>query len=687
MENISVGGLVSGLDTNKIVEQLTEVEYQRVRRVQEKRELVETKLKSFDQLKGKVGEFASKSKELSKEDSFNVYSMTSSDEDAVSITGEENANPGTYKVEVANLATNWKVTSKSYSGIAATLGLNGKFEVSKSKEAIEKDPINKKVEIQISSSDTLKDVVNKVNSTEGIGVRASILSLGQNDYRLVLAGIDEGSEGFYLKDTGATNVLDGTGLGILNSQSKIQSDFNFRLNSVGPADTSTLLSDLYTGIGANSAVNPGDTIAIDGVDAQGNTVSGTFNIGAGSTVGDILAEVKNVYQSAGATVDVGLNSSGEIVIKDTSGGVLDMQFKMSFNDVNASGSTMQLSPAGKKGIVKNDFQNVLSEGKKAFYRLDGLSVAAESNTDDKTVTGTTFHLHKAELGREIEVSLSRDNDGIQKKIQEFIDSYNQIVKYIDEKSKVEIKKPTNPNEKEEIVSRGEFASDSGVQRIKYELRDMITKPIQELASKSKYSSASSIGITSNSATGFLEIDQEKFKKALNQDFEGVRRLFQTTGFSDNPNHELGRYDKNTETGVYQVDADGNLIDSDKSTGNVLEAANRSGDVLTSMKGASKGLTLKAPLGSGTGNFSFVRGIAGQIDRYYQLANDRFEGLFSQTKEAMDKRLKAFDEQVSTLERKVTDYRTRLVRQFTDLETSMSRLQQQSASFQAQMSAL
>ena len=187
------------------------------------------------------------------------------------------------------------------------------------------------------------------------------------------------TKGFYLKDTGAGNILDSGGLDILSYQQRVQSDFNFRLNTIGAADTGTKFNELFTGIGNNTAIDAGDEITISGSDANGNNVSGTFSIGAVSDIQDLLDEVKTVYESQGATVEVDLNTSGEIIITDTSGGVSEMTFHMEFADINVSGSELQLSSVGSEGVQQNVFNNVLAEGKKAFFAVNGFIGNSETS--------------------------------------------------------------------------------------------------------------------------------------------------------------------------------------------------------------------------------------------------------------------------------------------------------------------
>ena len=114
------------------------------------------------------------------------------------------------------------------------------------------------------------------------------------------------------------------------------------------------------------------------------------------------------------------------------------------------------------------------------------------------------------------------------------------------------------------------------------------------------------------------------------------------------------------------------------------SGNRSGDSLTSNEGDSKGLSITAPVGSGSGAFTFARGIASQLQMFIDDANDFVDGSFKVTKETYQKRISDYDKRIIKLEDQVDAYRSRLINQFTALEQTMQRLQSQNSAFLAQL---
>ncbi len=679
MEAISVGGLVSGLDTNSIIDGLSGVEQIKVDRIESKKKEVEDRQTSFNEVVSRIGTFATKAEALNDIENFNLYTATTNDDEHVVVSGGEDATPGQFEVEVFDLATTQKVASGAFASTVGALGIAGEFEITRSAVAVEEDPSKPTVAITMSATDTLKDLAAKINAAEGVGVSASILTLGPTDNRLVLTAIDDGSEGFFLKDT-IGNPLGGSGLGLISDTQSLRTDFSLVKSAGGAASGTDELSLLTTGIGGSNLLTNGDAFRISGTKADGSAVAATdwsFDP-AVDKVDNLLAQVSAAF---GGSVSASLNSSGEIELVDLTSGLSEMTLKLELIDNDASGSTMSLG----ESEVMNNFSNVLGKGSKAFFKIDGLSVSTQGNKDDNIVQGTSFELKKAEAGKIIKVGLERDVAGIKGKIKAFVEEYNSLLKFIDQKMKVEIS-DDDDEEAAKVKSKGSLAGDSATRRIRAELQKMMTAEIEELDGHTQYSSLARVGITSSKTAGTLEIDEEDLEKAIKTDFDGVRRLFAASGYSSEPEWELGRFDKDTKTGTYAIDADGDLFDSDQSVaGTALEAGKRIGLTLTSNSGDSKGLSLKAE--SGSGSFTFIRGLASQLQQWNAQANDFVNGVFKNTRESISSQLKSYDERIFDMQERVENYRQSLVKQFADMEQSVSRLQSQQSAFMSQIGSL
>ncbi len=694
-DNISVGGLASGLDTNGIIDSLVKVEQQRVSREEIIKSNYQVTLDKFTELKTKLQELSSAASGLDNIKSLNLFATTSSDDSIVTVTGDSEATEGNYDVKVGSLATSLKVASDSFASYATAMGASGTFSLSASSASLESDPLNTDVTISVATTDSLKDVVNKINRAKGAGASASIFQAGPGDYRLMLTAVDEGTGAFTMENTTGDPL--GAGLGLVNDVRAIRTDFDFRLAAGGAAATTTLLAGtaLFNGIGANKAVTAGDVISWTGTDAAGADSSGNLAIGGASTMQDLLTSVQNAYGGA-ANVAVTLNTSGEIEIRDLTGGASDFTLAMSFTDTDASGSNLNLG----NGKVKTDFTNVVSNGKKAFYLLNDLAMSSQGNKDTETVVGTTFHLKKADPTESVKLTLSLDKDAVIKKVQGFLDSYNGVIKFINDNSKVEVKQNSNKsgslidqlsgkssNGDEQTITKGPFANNSSFRALRDQLTSMVTGRIGELSEQglSRYSSLAALGIISEKNTGLLTIDEDDFKEAVDSDFDGIKRLFLTGAYSDVPELQYGTSTKDTKTGVYAVNTIANTIDRNKSASIsqlVSGTLSGDGDILNSNTGDSKGLAIEfdAPV---TGNVTFVRGIAGQVKTWFASINNFVDGNLTQMGKQLKKHLVDQDIRIDEKQKRVDSYKARLTAQFSQLEISIARLQSQQSAFNSQ----
>jgi flagellar capping protein FliD len=118
----------------------------------------------------------------------------------------------------------------------------------------------------------------------------------------------------------------------------------------------------------------------------------------------------------------------------------------------------------------------------------------------------------------------------------------------------------------------------------------------------------------------------------------------------------------------------------------LVAGELSGDnnILSSIAGDSKGLSVKfdAPV---TGTVTFVRGIAGQMKNWFDEMNNFVDGNLTQMGKQIKDYIKRQDIRIEEKQKRVDDFRLRLVSQFSQLEISISRLQSQQAAFNNQAS--
>lgn len=671
--SFSVGGLVSGLDTNSLIEGLSNIEQSKVAAVQKRKTTAQATVSALGDLQSKFMGFAALARDLNDMKDWDLYKATSSKAETVELSGGSEGLEGSFGVRVQQLASSWKVTSKKFADSTTNLALDGKLTLSRTKAAVEADPTKPTVDVEIKPGDTLKDIASKINSADNAGVSATLVTIGPGDVRLMLTSADAGTDAFTMTSSGTDDIGAALGLFSTSTQSRV-SEFALRKAAGGAATSTTKLGELFTGIGANNLAD-GDTITLTGTKSDGGVASATFPAAGllkDATVGDLAAWMQS---ELGAGVSVNVDSSGRLVATRSSGTAID--FTLAMSGTPSAKGTLELGASKDQPA----FANVVAEGRKAFYTINGLSIASESNTDDKTLSGAKVLLKNvsAATDPDVQLTLARDDAGIKGKVKSFLDSYNALMSFINSKSKAEIKDTKDADGKSiKSYVPGELTGNGAVQTLKMSLQTMMTSAVSRLEGKTAYTSLASVGITTTKADGTLALDDAKFQKAMDNDFDGVRRLFSNSAWTSNSAATVGGWTQDTKSGSWTVDAAANLIDG--------VAGTRNGDVLRSDSGDSKGLGITAPASLGTFTATFSRGIAGVIERFYNNATG-IGGTLRDAKTAAQNQVTEYGKQVDTAQSRVDRFRENLVAQFSGLEKAMLRLKSQSSAFMSQIGSV
>lgn len=276
----SVSGLISGIDTANIIDQLIAVSRKRIDAVVTNQTNFSDKLTSYQSLNTNLLNFKSKADILRDVDTFNVFknSITTDSanftaSDLLSVSTTEDATPGTHTIRFTSssqLAQARQLSSQSYSSATTALNISGEFI------------INGKA-ISVTTSDTLSDIAIKINNansgTNAIGVTASILSVSSTDNRLILTSDNTGKDNFSILDASASGTDILQSLGITTSGTSIKNITSDGAQSDGFTNSETVVGSLLGLTTAQSGtVNiGGESIAIDLSSESLTTIAGNIN--------------------------------------------------------------------------------------------------------------------------------------------------------------------------------------------------------------------------------------------------------------------------------------------------------------------------------------------------------------------------------------------------------------------------
>lgn len=201
---MSLSGLGSGFDWKSVVDQLRQVENQRLNTLNTKKKGFEDKLSAWDSLNSKLMDFQKAVQDLQQVNDFDLFRVGLSSSSSVaaetilSASTGYGAAAGQYDLEIIQMARAEKIQSSSVASSRDSAGWTGQITLN-----------GVSIELDGKSLTALRDEINTLNARQNpTGVSASILQVSSNDYRLILTSTQTGSTGIDLTDASGDYFVD-----------------------------------------------------------------------------------------------------------------------------------------------------------------------------------------------------------------------------------------------------------------------------------------------------------------------------------------------------------------------------------------------------------------------------------------------------------------------------------------------
>ena len=210
MASISFGGLGNGIDFGQIVDQLVKVQHLPIDALTQQKTTLQSKLTEYGSVADKLLALQAAGDSLRLPTAFDQSSTTVSDPTALTASAASTTTPGSYLVQVTQLAQSHQIINK-----AATAVANSTTDIVSGASAVFTFHVGTGTNQTVILSDTatLQDLQTGINDL-GAGVTASIINAGSDTipaYRLVLTATASG------ESNGVTIVADGTTLDFANA--------------------------------------------------------------------------------------------------------------------------------------------------------------------------------------------------------------------------------------------------------------------------------------------------------------------------------------------------------------------------------------------------------------------------------------------------------------------------------------
>jgi len=195
--NASIVGLASGIDTTALVNAMTQQDSGTLNQLEAEQNTLQAKISAWNNFQGLLTKLQSDASSLANQNNVLSATATSSNTSVLTATSSGATQPGSYVLNVTQLATAQSSRSQSFSSASAVIG-QGTFTITSNNGST--------LTINITSSNnTLQGLADAINSASGSPVTANIISNSNGTFLILTSNQTGVSNGFTVTD----NVTNG----------------------------------------------------------------------------------------------------------------------------------------------------------------------------------------------------------------------------------------------------------------------------------------------------------------------------------------------------------------------------------------------------------------------------------------------------------------------------------------------
>lgn len=341
------------------------------------------------------------------------------------------------------------------------------------------------------------------------------------------------------------------------SQSLAKADSFFPYQAGVTSSTASPASSLLNTTLSGSQATPGShSIIIQQIASTQRNASSAAILNNSANAITSTTEALNLngsFQLNGSTINIASTDSLQNIvasINSANAGVTASSMKVGTSDFrlileskatgasgfSISGAALSGSLSGLNLIAGG---NQLQAGQDASVLIDGLSITRSSNSISDALDGITIDLIQADPTTTLTLDIGIDNSGIRSKVQNFIDQYNDVTRFINDQFVF------NPDTGES----GPLAGEAMLTSIQSALSSRVLQSIPGITSDRN--SLTMIGVELDEK-GQLNINSARFDQWLATDPAAIRDVFSATGSSNNPDITFLNYGFNNPSGTFDL---------------------------------------------------------------------------------------------------------------------------------------
>ena len=270
-------------------------------------------------------------------------------------------------------------------------------------------------------------------------------------------------------------------------------------------------------------------------DADSQITQGTFEVrlGAGEPKSITIDGNNDTLSGLAAAINSAGTGVSASIVQDSSGGITPFRLLLTSS---RSGTSNEIKVTNSLGVSTGtairpeiDFLTPVQTASDARVTLGSgagaIAVTSSTNQFKDAIGGVSFDLLQANSGDVVSLTVAKDNIAAVTAVESFVESFNDVVQYVDDNSKYSVEKKVG----------GLLLGNQNAGKIVETLRSTIANPVpgaNPLANR-----LSAVGVKFNDK-GRLTLNKSKLDDALNGKIEGVtaedvKKLFSLGGKSSN----------------------------------------------------------------------------------------------------------------------------------------------------------
>ena len=432
MASISTLGVGSGLDLSSILDSLEAAEKSTLTPISKQQSSYTAKLSAYGTLKSALESFQTANTALNKADLFTATSTTSSSS-AFSATTTGSAIAGKYTISVSQLAQAQTLTTKN-SQKDSKAAIATSDSVLTIQQGGGKDPVTIDISAGNSSLSGIRDAINNAKA----GVSASIINVGNGEYRLSITANDTGSNNAMKLSVSGDSALESfmgyNGTPGDSSNGMIESvtaqNAKLTVNNVEIENSSNTISDSLEDITLNlNDVTTGNqtlTISKDTSKAE-NAVKAWVD--AYNTLQDTFSSLtKYTAVDAGAESQ---DSSNGALLGDSTLRTIQTQLKTLLANTHSSSNSKTLAQIGITSDASTGKLEIATDKLQTALKNDAAGIGEMFIGDGKSTGVTTGISNNLTSWLSSTGIIQAAKDGVSKTLNNLTDQYNAASERID----------------------------------------------------------------------------------------------------------------------------------------------------------------------------------------------------------------------------------------------------------------